>query len=292
MIRYRVTHRTLYRYSHPAPLCHNEAFLTPRSQPWQKCPRNEIRVTPVPAVMERAADFFGNEVCYFAVQTPHTEMLIEAVSTVERGERVLPPFSNSAPWEEAAALIRREPKSEHMHARLFVLDSPLAPADPALADYAKPSFPPGRPLLEAVNDLMGRIFGDFEFNAAATTVSSPILETLEKRQGVCQDFAHLGIGCLRSLGLPARYVSGYIETQPPPGKPKLAGADMSHAWFAVFAPDTGWVDFDPTNNQTLQRHHITTAWGRDYGDVAPVKGVTLGQTGHDLEVSVDVVPIE
>lgn len=180
-------------------------------------------------------------------------------------------------------------RPEVVEARQFRLDSPLVATSPALAAFAQPSFSPGRPLLDSVHDLNRRIHAAFTYDQEVTTISTPLSEVLAQQRGVCQDFAHLAIGCLRSLGLPARYVSGYVESLPPPGQPRLRGADASHAWFAVFDPEQGWVDFDPTNDQIVTDHHVTTAWGRDYADVTPLKGIVFGGGAHQLEVAVEIV---
>jgi transglutaminase-like putative cysteine protease len=179
-----------------------------------------------------------------------------------------------------------------LEARQFVYESPHVPITKALADYAAPSFSPGRPWLAAVLDLTARVFSQFQYDPTATTVNTPVAQVLQNRRGVCQDFAHLQIGCLRSLGLPARYVSGYLLTAPPAGQQRLVGADASHAWLSAFCPELGWIDFDPTNNQIPTTKHITLAWGRDYSDVCPIKGVLVGGGQHRMRVAVDVVPVE
>ena len=192
-------------------------------------------------------------------------------------------------WDEVRTRLATPRAAELREIRHYVLDSPMATASRELASYAEPSFPAGRPLLEAVHDLMERVHREFTYDPGFTTISTPLSAVLANRRGVCQDFAHLTIACLRSLGLAARYVSGYLETLPLPGQEKLQGADDSHAWFSVFLPDAGWMDFDPTNNQIPQYQHITTAWGRDFGDVTPLKGVIYGgDPGHRLQVAVDV----
>ena len=188
-------------------------------------------------------------------------------------------------------LFREPVLPENVSPYQFIFDSHLLPASPELADYARSSFPAGRPLMEGARDLCRRIHQDFKFNPKATTVATPIVEVMEKRQGVCQDFAHVGIACLRSLGLPARYVSGYIRTVPPKGKPRLVGADASHAWLAAYCPVLGWVDLDPTNDVIPSEDHITVAYGRDFADVSPVAGVLTGGGGHEVKVAVDVEPI-
>jgi transglutaminase-like putative cysteine protease len=197
------------------------------------------------------------------------------------------------PWAEAAHRARTETGGEALEARQYLLDSPLVAASPALAAYGAASFPADRPLNDAVSDLVSRVHRDFAYRSGATSVTTTLAEVLDRRAGVCQDFAHIVTGCLRSLGLPARYVSGYLETDPPPGMPRLQGADSSHAWASVFVPGVGWIDMDPTNDVIVGDRHVTTAWGRDYGDVPPLKGVIFTDaTEHELHVSVDVTPVD
>ncbi len=286
---YRVAHKTQYIYDVPVSLCHNEVRLIPRDLPGQKLTGRQVVVEPTPSAYREREDFFGNRVCYFSIQRPHEKLVISITSSIRLEENGnIPDFSQSSAWETARERLAKEIRPETIEARQFVFDSPLVSASPALADYALPSFPPGRPLLAACNDLTGRIFREFEFKSGFTNVSTPLSYVLEHRKGVCQDFSHLAVGCLRSLGLAARYVSGYIETLPPPGKEKLKGADVSHAWFSAYDPDLGWMDFDPTNNLIPADRHILTAWGRDFSDVTPVKGIIFSGGGHKLSVSVDV----
>lgn len=297
-MKYRITHRTRYRYSEPVVLCHNEAHLTPRDSPTQHCIKGRIEVEPAPSDCARREDFFGNPVFYFAVQHPHDQLCVDAISEVEiypglgHGPDRLPPdslTSNSSPWEQVRERLQTDQSPETLEARQFVLDSPFAGASPDLLSYALPSFDPHRPLVEAVQHLMQRIHAEFTYDSGFSTVATPLSEVLRHRRGVCQDFAQLAIGCLRAQGLAARYVSGYLETKPPPGQQRLVGADASHAWFSVFAPELGWLDFDPTNNQIPMNRHITTAWGRDYTDITPLKGVIFGGGLSELsEVSVNI----
>jgi len=286
---YRVTHTTRYEYEAPVSLCHTEARLLPRELARQRVSRAELRIDPSPTSYAEGLDFFGNRVSRFSLEEPHTTLEVTALSEVS----VAPPEGasdpgRSPPWETtvAARLGGSGPEGPEAHA--LALGSPLVTPGPELEAYARPSFAAGRPLLDAVADLMGRIHRDFAYDPQSTTIATPLAEVLAQRRGVCQDFAHLALGCLRSLGLPGRYVSGYLETLPPPGRPRLVGADASHAWFSAYVPGLGWVDFDPTNDQLPGDQHITVAWGRDYGDVNPLKGVVLGGGKHALEVSVDV----
>lgn len=287
---YRVTHRTEYEYSAPVALCHSEARLLPRRTTWQHCRAGQVEVRPRPAFTAERCDFFGNRVLYFGIQDIHKTLQVIARSQVRVDERPFSPDSASPPWEEARRRLREDPNPRVVEARQFALDSPFVARAPALADYARASFAPGRPLLQAALDLTRRVYREFVYDPEFTTVATPLDEVLAQRRGVCQDFAHLAIGCLRSLGLAARYVSGYLETIPPPGKPRLTGADASHAWLAVYLPRQGWAELDPTNDCMPGQRHIILAWGRDYADVAPLQGVMSGGGAHDLEVAVDVEP--
>jgi transglutaminase-like putative cysteine protease len=203
-----------------------------------------------------------------------------------------PPLLFPASWESVRDGIVRARRADGVEAYSYTFDSPHARPSRALGSYAEPSFPAGRPFLDAVMDLTRRIHTDFVYDPRATTIATPLAQVLEARRGVCQDFAHLEIACLRALGLPARYVSGYLLTRPPPGRPRLIGADASHAWISVHLPDFGWVDFDPTNGLMPGEHHVTVASGRDFADVTPVRGVILGGGHHDLKVEVDVTAVE
>ena len=292
-MKYRITHQTQYLYSRAVLLCHNEARLQPRQTARQSCRQSAVAVEPAPAARAERADFFGNRVLYFAVQEPHEQLTVTATSEVEVVPPPLsPPPDASPPWDALGAALDDQLDAESRAARQFVLDSPCAAAAPEVRAFAEASFPPGRPTLAAVLDLSRRIHREFRFEQQRTTVATPVSEVLAQRHGVCQDFAHLAIACVRSLGLPARYVSGYVETLAAPGQPRLQGADVSHAWFAVYVPGLGWVDFDPTNDCLPSDRYVTTAWGRDYADVTPLKGVLFGGGGHTLAVSVDMARVE
>lgn len=289
-MRYRIRHVTEYRYPEEVNLCHNETRLTPRGTPRQRCVLASVVCEPAPVYRSDREDFFGNRVSFFTIEQPHAVLRVIAQSTVEVGDACELDLLRDTPWEEARDRLDRDTGEAMLDARPYRLESPRIPALPGLKGYAAPSFTPGRPLREAVADLMARIHGDFEYDPGFTTVTTPLEAVLEHRRGVCQDFAHLAIGCLRATGLAARYVSGYLETRPPPGRKKLQGTDASHAWFSVFDPDQGWLDFDPTNNLVPMERHITLAWGRDYTDVSPLKGVLFGGgESHGLSVAVDVV---
>lgn len=290
-MRYTITHRTLYQYSSGVVLCHNEAQLLPRETPWQLYRPSQIRIKPRPALSVERVDFFGNRVLYFAIQDIHHRLEVTVATEVRvLDERPFDESSASPPWEQARRMLREDPDPEIIEARLFGLNSPFIAIQPEFREYAEPSFTPGRPLLEAMADLNERIYREFKYDPHFTTVATPLNEVLSERRGVCQDFAHLAIACLRALGLAARYVSGYLETLPPPGQPRMIGADASHAWLAVYVPGAGWAEFDPTNCCMPREKHVTLAWGRDYGDVAPLRGVVTGGGKHAMKVSVDVAP--
>ncbi len=288
---YRVSHTTSYHYEEMASVCHNELRLTPRTGARQRPRRTQLRVDPTPSALVPYLDFFGNQMHFLTFQEPHRQLTITAKSDVE--VMAAAPPDPTPPWELVRDRVRTDRGAGALDAYQFVFESPQVELDTAdILDYALPSFPPDRPVLEGVRDLTGRIHAEFAYDRAATTVSTPVAEVLRERRGVCQDFAHLEIACLRALGLPARYVSGYILTTPPPGAPRLVGADASHAWLAVWLGDAGWVDVDPTNDQLPGDQHITVAWGRDYGDVSPLRGVVLGGGAHEMTVAVDVTPLE
>lgn len=277
MTAYTVSHATEYGYDSEVSSSYGEVHLLPRDTTTQRCRESTLSIRPRPDDLRHREDYFGNRAAFFSVQRPHTTLSVTASSVVEvtapdRPETVVP-------WEKARDVDLVE----------YVIDSPLVAAGPELAALAEPVFTPGRPVLEAVAGLSSLIHRDFAYEPGVTSVRSTIAEVLAARAGVCQDFAHLMIGCLRSLGLAARYVSGYLETDPPPGRPRLAGADASHAWVSVWVPEVGWVDIDPTNDRFVSDRHITIGWGRDYRDVPPVKGVifTAGDR-HELAVRVDV----
>jgi transglutaminase-like putative cysteine protease len=283
---YRVRHVTTYDYEDPVSVSHHVLRLTPRNLPRQTCGVSRISIDPAPSSSTSIIDYFGNTLTFFTLQEPHERLTVEANSELEVQNAPACDFSQSPPWETIPQSVAGD-----LDAYQFVFDSPRAGASPELADYAQDSFPEGRPLLEAVRDLTRTIHQDFRFDTKATEVTTPVETFFEKRRGVCQDFAHLQIACLRSLGLPARYVSGYLRTTPPPGRPRLEGADASHAWCSAWCPGAGWVDFDPTNDCVPSDSHVTLAWGRDYGDVSPVHGVLLGGARHTLHVGVDVTPV-
>jgi transglutaminase-like putative cysteine protease len=295
--RYHVVHETRYRYASPVSISRQLLHLTPRDCLWQTCFGHHIAIDPAPALDEFRLDGFGNPVRQFTLELPHDSLLVRAESHVEvRPHRPARPFAESPAWDGVRDALGYGARPVRLDACHYLFESPYVRVKHEFARYAKSCFPPGRPLLESVDALMAQIFREFRFDAKATSVATPVLEVLEKRRGVCQDFAHLMLSCLRSLGLPARYVSGYLLTCPPPGQPRMLGADASHAWISAFCPngDEGfWVDFDPTNKLLPDTQHITLAWGRDFGDVSPLRGVIFGGDAHDApEVAVTVTPYE
>ena len=291
-MRYQVTHTTGYNYSTPASLSQNELFLRPRATAHQNVIESNLSIMPEPQYRHHRTDYFGNTVEVFMIQHPHNKLAVTATSVVESSLPVSPPPTDTLPWEEVAGRLSRRTQAAELDACQFVFASPMITVTPNSLSYASPSFPPGTPVLAGAVNLMQRIFTECLYDKTASNVETTVELVLANRKGVCQDFAHLAISCLRSLGLAARYVSGYLETIPKPGKVKLIGADASHAWISVFIPDNGWVDLDPTNNQMANEQYITLAWGRDYGDVAPVKGVVMGGGVHRLSVSVDVAALQ
>ncbi|TGD75641.1 transglutaminase family protein [Mangrovimicrobium sediminis] len=289
-MKYRIRHRTRYEYQGLVSQCYSVTHLLPRNTFYQRCERASISVDPLPAQGADRTDYFGNHAYHFTVQFPHRYLEVVAESEVEIfAQRQSLALDFGATCAEVRSLLYNLEPEENIRAREFLLDSPKVVRSQTLADYASDCFVDDRPFFSCVRELTHKIYSEFTFDPRSTEVTTPLEEVLELRAGVCQDFAHLAIGCLRSLGYPARYVSGYLETLPPPGQTKLEGADASHAWFSVYSPTEGWADFDPTNNLMAMEQHITTAWGRDYSDITPLKGSVLGGgAGHALDVAVDV----
>lgn len=288
----RIVHRTLYRYTEPVSISYHVLRLTPRSLPRQTCHCCQLAMMPSPAISNTRVDYFGNTVTFFAVQEPHQSLSVEAQSRVVVEPAPVPDPADTLAWEAAAELLKSSVHPGTLEACQFTFDSPQVRGNLQMAEYANASFPAGRPLLEGVLDLAGRIHRDFTYDTTATKVTTPVERFFAERRGVCQDFAHLQIACLRSLGLAARYVSGYLQTPSSPDREQLVGADASHAWVSIYCPGFGWFDVDPTNNLIPSTTHITLAWGRDYSDVSPIRGVIQGGGHHDLNVSVEVVPLE
>jgi len=290
-MRYKVTHTTNYSYTESSPVCHNQVHLTPRDLGHQACAYNRLLIKPQPNILDRRIDYFGNHVMNFAIQEPHSKLTVTAVSKVHVAPIAVIESNQTPPWETVRDQLRAPHNARTLDACQFGFDSPHIKMADELAQYAAVSFTEGRPILAAALELNERIHREFRYDPSATTISTPLEDVLRLRRGVCQDFAHLEIGCLRSLGLAARYVSGYLLTTPPPGQPRLIGADASHAWLSVFCGDTSWVDLDPTNSVIPSTAHITLAWGRDYSDVCPINGVFIGGGQHSMTVWVDVLPL-
>ena len=291
-MKYRIAHTTAYQYSEPASLSQNELFLTPRESVSQQLVESRLEVEPEPQYLHRRVDYFGNLAHVFMVEQPHTRLSLTATSVVRTSVPATPDPTATPAWETVVRRLAERIGPHDLEACQLAFPSPMITVSKAIEHYARPSFPPGQAVLTGALDLIGRLFTEFTYDKDASTVDTPVEEVLTVKRGVCQDFSHLAIACLRSLGLAARYVSGYLETLPPPGKPKLVGADASHAWISLYVPDWGWVDLDPTNNLIPGESHITLAWGRDYSDVAPVKGVVMGGGVHSLSVVVDVSKVE
>lgn len=288
-MRYQLLHTTKYSYTGAISLGHHLLRLRPQDLHFQKCLSHEVQLSPAPSVREHHTDYYGNQIELLSIDGTHRALTVIARSLVERTDPPLPDPAATPPWETAKSSGEKSPAPDWQIPD-FQFDSPLLKTSKPFAQYAAPSFPKDRPILEAALHFTQRLHNDFRFDADATHVATPVEEFFKKRRGVCQDFAHLTIVCLRSLGLPVRYVSGYLETDPPPGKPKLVGADASHAWVSLFVPGSGWVDLDPTNNCLPRQRHINVAVGRDFSDVSPIKGVIIGHGDHRLTVSVDVTP--
>jgi transglutaminase-like putative cysteine protease len=291
-MKLRVVHRTRTVYGEPVTTSHHEVRLTPRAGEHQHTIAHDLEIRPAPAVRRRRYDYFGNRTAYFNVSEPHTELEVTATSLVEVTVPLVPDLGLTPPWEDVRDELRSERRRDVLDALQMTFESSHVPYLDAVAAYAAPSFAARRPVLEAARDVTRRIHDDFVYDPRATDVSTPLADVLAKRRGVCQDFAHLMIGCLRALGVACGYVRGYLLAHPPPGKPRLVGADGSHAWVAVWLPRHGWVDFDPTNDVVPGEEHVTVACGRDFADVTPMRGVILGGGRHSLEVSVDDAPVQ
>jgi len=291
--QYQIFHDTCYHYDSPVSLAQQLAHLWPRECSWQRCTEQQLLISPEPTMRRDELDVFGNPLTRLAFERPHDQLQVNARLTVEVLARPALDFNQSPAWEQThdALTYSSQPLSaDLLEACRYRFQSPYVHLKRSFVEFSQSCFPPGRPLLLGVQALMQKIFSEFTFDAEATQVATPLVEVLERRRGVCQDFAHLMLACVRSRGLAARYVSGYLLTQPPPGQPRLIGADASHAWVSVFCPVSGWVDFDPTNNVRPALEHITLAWGRDFSDVSPLRGVILGGGNHDPEVRVTVMP--
>ncbi len=288
-VRYRIRHASAYRYGNDIMLAHHLLHLTPRPVLGQAVASFSLNIEPPASVLSEHVDFFGNPTTYLELHDPHLRLTVVAETDIE----VTPPSSpgTDIPWEDLRDRVLAPADPAARNASAFAYASPMVAFDGELRDYALESFTPGRSIRAAALDLNQRIHDEFTFDATATTIATPIAEVFADRRGVCQDFAHLAIGCARSLGLAARYVSGYLRTLPPPGRPRPVGADVSHAWLSVWCGGEDWLDLDPTNGRVGSTDLITLAWGRDYGDVSPLQGVILGSSIQHLTVSVDVTEL-
>lgn len=293
---YAVVHETRYAYEQPVGLSRQVLHLTPRDTEWQTCRFHELRISPEPAILSTSRDAFGNPRSSLCIEVDHESLSVCAESRVEVTARTPPADSDTPAWDRVRARLAyaagRRPEPADLDAARFLFESARVRNKRELAAWTAPCFPPGAPLLTGVRALMQRIHDELVFDPKATVVSTPVMEVFARRRGVCQDFAHLMLSCLRSIGLASRYVSGYLLTRPPPGRTRLIGADASHAWVSVYCPDFGWIDADPTNAVLPSLEHVTLGWGRDYDDVIPLRGVLLGGGAHELEIEVTMVPAE
>ncbi|KJD33039.1 transglutaminase [Tamlana nanhaiensis] len=297
MTTYQLSHTTTYNYENGLTFCHNLATLKPKTILGQTLLEYHLEITPTPSEITDKLDFFGNNITRFSIQEHHKELKVIAKSKIIRDFSVLPDINTNLQAKQItlneSIAFFKQTKPELVAIKQFILESILvAKITPEIKAYAQVSFKPNRSVFEASFELMQRIYTDFEFNTKATNVATPIHNVIQQKKGVCQDFAQIAIACVRSVGLPARYVSGYIETLPAPGKEKLIGSDASHAWFSVYIPHHGWIDFDPTNNHIPKNKHIVVAYGRDYYDVPPLKGVIYSTGRNKMNVAVDLRPVE
>jgi transglutaminase-like putative cysteine protease len=293
---YVVLHETSYTYDQPVGISRQIVHLAPRALSWQVCRSHVLAITPEPEILSVGEDAFGNPTTSFCIEDDHAALVVRSEFCVDVTARIYPDDDASPPWDEVRARLAyrsgRAPHPADLEATRFLFESSRVRNKRELAAWTSACFPPGTPLLAGVRRLMNRIHDELAFDPKATTVTTPVMEVFERRRGVCQDFAHLMLSCLRSVGLAARYVSGYLLTHPPPGRPRLVGADASHAWVSVYCPDYGWVDADPTNAVFPSLEHVTVGWGRDYDDVIPLRGVLLGGGEQELDIAVTVTPLE
>jgi transglutaminase-like putative cysteine protease len=288
-MKYNLTHQTKYKYLESVNSYHSLVCLKPQTSTNQICHEFVLKITPKPSEIIERKDFFGNTIHYFSIQSAHQELLVLAESVVETFPKII-----KEEYGISCRQAKKKIESTHLlkiELLQYLLPSPFIHWDSEIQAFAQECFPQNQSLYECVKALCHKIFSEFDFVSNFTNINTPIKTVLKERKGVCQDFSHLAIACLRSLGFAARYVSGYLETLPPPGKKKLQGSDASHAWISVFIPDIGWCEFDPTNDLVPQERHVVTAYGRDYSDVPPLKGIIFSSGRHTLSVSVDVIPI-
>jgi len=288
---YDVSHKTVYIYTAPVVQSQHVVHMSPRLVEHQKVKGHTLLIDPAPTIRAERVDYYGNRVVMFDIEQEHAELTVHAKSTIEVAAHDAVDLPGSAAWETLAETPVSGTGALPLEVVRYACASRHTRPTLNIAEYAQRSFSPGRAVLLCVWDLVTRVYHDFVFDPTATDISTPVTEVLRNRRGVCQDFSHLALACLRALHLPARYVSGYILTSPPPDQPRLAGADASHAWISVWAPDIGWVDFDPTNGLMPRDEHITIAYGRDYDDVSPISGILLGGSEHSVRVGVDVLPV-
>ena len=297
--RYAIVHDTIYKYDQPVSLSRQIVHMAPRALPWQKCRSHELTMEPTPEILSEMLDAFGNPITSFFLEAEHDELKVSSKMWVDVEARAYPADEDTPPWEEVRSRLMykagRPPHPADLEAMRYLFESTRVRNKRELAAWTLACFPPGCPILVGVRALMLRIHTELSFDPKATTVSTPVMQVFELKRGVCQDFAHLMLSCLRSIGLAARYVSGYLLTHPPKGRERLVGADASHAWISVYVPDAAsgvWVDADPTNALFPQLEHVTVGWGRDYDDVIPLRGVLLGGGEHELDIAVTVAPAE
>jgi transglutaminase-like putative cysteine protease len=288
---YKIKHTTTYKYEESVPLCHNLAILNPRDFEAQNCQSFQLDIVPNPEIRDNYSDFFGNTVYYFVIEEDHESLVVTSTSVVE----VFPLAWKQKPlslqtWEDVLGVLK-DSRGDKIDIKQYTFPTQITAISKSIKAYAEQSFTSNRPIFEAVNELNTRIHTDFKYTTGFTTVSTPLSVVMEEKKGVCQDFAHLAISCLLSMGLAARYVSGYLETTAPIGKKKLVGADATHAWFSVYIPEMGWIDFDPTNNKVTDEQYITIGWGRNYFDVMPLRGIIMSGHNHKLSVAVEVARI-
>lgn len=296
---YAVVHDTIYKYDQPVSLSRQIVHMAPRALAWQKCRSHKLTMDPTPEILSESLDAFGNPITSFFIEEEHAELKVSSEMWVDVEGRAYPADETTPPWEQVRNRLTykagRPPHPADLEAMRYLFESTRVRNKRELAAWTQTSFPPGYPILVGVRALMMRIHTELKFDPKATTVSTPVMQVFELKRGVCQDFAHLMLSCLRSIGLAARYVSGYLLTHPPKGKDRLVGADASHAWISVYVPDAGngvWVDADPTNGMFPSVEHVTVGWGRDYDDVIPLRGVLLGGGEHELDIAVTVAPVE
>lgn len=292
-MKYKITHTTTYHYESPVRVCQNLVLLTPREDRFVHCSSHHVRIRPTPQVANRRKDFFGNHMLAFSIEESHRQLIVTASSRVTILPRPSIAAETTNSWEQVAQDDAGPADPNWLEASLYRFDSRRIVRSAEFAAYADQSLTPQRPIVDAISEMTERIHREFTYDTDATAVNTSTEEAFRLKRGVCQDFAHIQIACLRSLNIPARYVSGYLRTHPAAGKPRLVGSDQSHAWVSVYCgADIGWLDVDPTNNCLCNVDHIPVAWGRDYHDVVPIRGVFLGGGQHTLTVSVDVKPIE